>query len=190
MEWTIAAHDRLGIVRERSGNRLPNSAPLDNYVCSDGEYVCIAAAGDVLFPRLCAAMENEALLDDERFASLEARAKHADEINDVVAAWARQRSADEVEEACIAHQVPVSRVYAVDEIVADPHVQARGSIVEVDDPELGPVKQQAPVPRLDRTPLTVPSGAPRLGEHTDEVLTGLLGLSPAEIAELRADGVV
>ena len=84
----------------------------------------------------------------------------------------------------------MSRVYAIDEIVADPHVQARGSIVDVDDPDLGPVKEQAPVPRLDRTPLTIPRGAPRLGEHTDEVLTGLLGMTREEIAELRTDGVV
>src|SRR5438105_10937608 len=86
MEWTVAAYDRQGVVRERTGNRLANSAPLDNYETADGRYVCIAAAGDVLFPRLCAAMENEALLTDERFASLAQRAKHGDEINAVVAA--------------------------------------------------------------------------------------------------------
>src|SRR5213078_4905498 len=112
------------------------------------------------------------------------------EINDLVAGWCAERTAGEIEEALVAHQVPVSRVYAVDEIVADPHVQARGSIVEVEDPELGPVKQQAPVPRLDRTPLKVASGAPRLGEHTDEVLTGLLGMSADDVAELRAEGIV
>jgi succinyl-CoA---D-citramalate CoA-transferase len=190
MEWSVAAYDRLGLVRERTGNRLANSAPLDNYESADGAYVCIAAAGDVLFPRLCAAMDRPDLPTDERFATLEARARHGDEINDVVASWARTHTADEIERACIEHQVPVSRVYAVDEIVADPHVQARNSIVEVDDPELGTIKQQAPVPRLDRTPLTIPSGAPRLGEHTDEVLGGLLGMTSDEISNLRAEGVV
>src|SRR5438270_10680573 len=64
MEWTVAAYERQGIVRERTGNRLANSAPLDNYETADGRYVCIAAAGDVLFPRLCAAMENATLLED------------------------------------------------------------------------------------------------------------------------------
>ena len=190
MEWTVAAYDRQGIVRERTGNRLANSAPLDNYATADGEYVCIAAAGAVLFPRLCEAMSRPELLDDERFATLEQRARHGDEINDVVAEWCSARTAAEIEATCVEHQVPVSRVYAVDEIVADPHVQARGSIVEVDDPELGPVKQQAPVPRLDRTPLTVPRGAPRLGEHTNEVLSGLLGMTAEEIEGLRRDGVV
>ena len=190
MEWTVAAYDRQGVVRERTGNRLANSAPLDNYATSDGQFVCIAAAGAVLFPRLCEAMGRLDLLEDERFSSLGARAARGDEINDVVAEWCSALTAQEIEAVCVEHQVPVSRVYRIDEIVADPHVQARGSIVEVDDAELGPVKQQAPVPRLDRTPLRIDRGAPRLGEHTDEVLTGLLRMTPEEIAQLRADGVV
>ena len=190
MEWTVAAYDKQGVVRERTGNRLANSAPLDNYETGDGAFVCIAAAGDVLFPRLCEAMGRNDLLEDERFSTLEARARNGDAINHEVAAWCRTKAAEEIETILVEHQVPVSRVYSVDEIVADPHVRERGSIVEVDDPALGPVKQQAPVPRLDRTPLAIPRGAPRLGEHTDEVLRGLLGLSTDEIDRLRADGVV
>jgi formyl-CoA transferase len=190
MEWTIAAQDRLGVIRERTGNRLPNSAPLDNYRAIDGSYMCIAAAGDVLFPRLCRAMDNEELLHDRRFDTMQARAENADRINEIVQAWCAQRTVAQIEEILIKHEVPVSRIYAADEIVADPHVRARGSIVEVEDPVLGPIKQQAPVPRLDRTPLDVPRGAPRLGEHTDEVLTGLLGVTADELAALRADGVI
>src|SRR5437588_859746 len=189
MEWTVAAYDRKGIVRERTGNRLANSAPLDNYETADGTYVCIAAAGDVLFPRLCEAMQRTDLLEDERFATLAARAKNGDAINDEVAAWCRAKTAREIEETLVAHQVPVSRVYAIDEIVADPHVQSRGSTIDVEDPTLGPVKQQAPVPRLDRTPLQVPSGAPKLGQHTDDVLRELLGMSIGEIEALRSEGI-
>ncbi|MFN2544008.1 MAG: CaiB/BaiF CoA transferase family protein [Actinomycetota bacterium] len=190
MEWTVAAYDRLGVVRERSGNRLPNSAPLDNYRAIDGSYVCIAAAGDVLFPRLCAAMGKEELLHDRRFESLSVRAENADRINEIVQDWCSQRTAAQIEEILVKHQVPVSRVYAVDEIVADPHVKARGSVVEVDDPSLGPIKQQGPVPRLDRTPLRVPHGAPKLGQHTDEVLRELLGLTEAQIGSLRDEGIL
>ena len=190
MEWTVAGYDRLGIVRERSGNRLPNSAPLDNYATADGKYVCIAAAGDVLFPRLCRAMGREDLPNDPRYSTLERRAQASDAINEVVAEWCKDRSAEEIEEILVANQVPVSRVYAVDEILADPQVQARESVVHVEDPVLGPVRQQAPVPRLGRTPLRIPRGAPRLGEHTDEVLRALLGLDDEQIDSLRADGVI
>jgi len=189
MEWTVAAYDRLGIVRERSGNRLPNSAPLDNYETSDGRYVCIAAAGNVLFPRLAKAMGREDLVNDRRFASLEKRATNADAINAEVAAWCRERTLAAIEEILIANEVPVSGVYGIDQIAADPQVQSRDAIVVVDDPTLGPVRQQAPVPRLDRTPLVVSKGAPRLGEHTDEVLREL-GLDREEIESLRRDGIV
>jgi formyl-CoA transferase len=190
MEWTVAAYDRLGVVRERAGNRLPNSAPLDNYETSDGRFVCIAAAGDVLFPRLCEAMSMPELPADPRFGTLAARASHAEEINAIVAAWCRERTLAEIERTLIDHQVPVSGVYGIDEILSDPQVVAREAVVEVDDPVLGPVRQQAPVPRLDRTPLRVARGAPTLGEHTDEVLAELLGMDADEIERLRRDGVV
>ncbi|MGZ4208717.1 MAG: CaiB/BaiF CoA transferase family protein [Actinomycetota bacterium] len=190
MEWTVAGFDRLGIVRERSGNRLANSAPLDNYETADGRFVCIVAGGDGLFPRLATAMDREDLLADDRFATLEARARNADAINDVVAAWCRARPLDEIERILVDAQVPVSAVYSVDRIVEDPQVRARGSIVTVDDPVLGPVRQQGPVPRLDRTPLRIARGAPALGEHNEEVYLGLLEMERVEYEALRGDGII
>jgi formyl-CoA transferase len=190
MEWTVAGFDRLGIVRARTGNRLANSAPLDNYATADGRYVCIAAAGDVLFPRLAQAMGQPDLVKDERFSSLEARARNADAINEIVAAWCAGRTLDEIEGILIDAQVPVSGVYSIDQIVADAQVRARGSIVTVDDPVLGPVRQQAPVPRLDRTPARVARGAPRLGEHNETIYLGLLGMTRAEYDDLKRNGVI
>jgi formyl-CoA transferase len=190
MEWTVAGYDRLGIVRARTGNRLANSAPLDNYETADGHYVCIAAAGDVLFPRLAKAMGREQLLADERFSSLDARARNADAINDIVAEWCRSRSLEDIERTLVEAQVPVSGVYSIDQIVADPQVRARSSIVTVDDPVLGPVAQQGPVPRLDRTPARVVRGAPRLGEHNEEVYLSLLGMDRSEYDDLARDDVI
>ena len=178
------------MVRARTGNRLVNSAPLDNYETADGRYVCIAAAGDVLFPRLAKAIGREDLLKDEQFASLEARARNADAINDVVAGWCKTKPLHEIEQTLIAAQVPVSGVYSIDQIVDDPQVRARESIVTVDDPVLGPVRQQAPVPRLDRTPPTIRRGAPRLGEHNEEVYIGLLAMDRTEYDDLVRDGVI
>ena len=156
----------------------------------DGRYVCIAAAGNVLFPRLAKAMGREDLLDDARFATLADRARNADAINEEVAAWCRRNSLAEIERLLIEHEGPVSWIYTAAEIAGDPQVRARRSIVGVEDPELGTVNQQAPVPRLDRTPLEIKRGAPRLGEHTDEVLTELLGLDANALRTLRADGVI
>ncbi|MHB8328392.1 MAG: CaiB/BaiF CoA transferase family protein [Acidimicrobiales bacterium] len=190
LEWTIPAYDRLGTVRSREGNRLSNSAPLDNYPTADGRFVCVVAGSDANFARLCRAMGRLDLLEDERFASLADRARHGDEINAVVADWAAARSAAEVETACVAHDVPVATAYTAREIAADAHFAARGDLVEVDDPVVGAIRQQAPYPRLVGEDRPVPSGAPVLGAHNTEVWCDMVGLSPAELDGLRARNVV
>ncbi len=190
LEWTLAAYDRLGLVRQREGNRLATSAPLDNYPTADGRYVCIVAGSDANFARLCSVMGRPELTEDPRFARLADRAAHADEINAIVAAWTATRSAAEVEAACVAGDVPVAVAYTAADIFADPHIAARGDLVTVDDPDVGPHRQQAPYPRFVGTAANPPRPAPRLGEHTDEVLGGLLGLDAAQLADLRARGVV
>src|SRR5438270_4813750 len=81
LEWTLAGYDRLDVVREREGNRLSNSAPLDNYPTTDGKYVCIVAGSDANFSRLCKAMDRPELVDDPRFRILADRARNADDIN-------------------------------------------------------------------------------------------------------------
>ncbi len=190
LEWTLAGYDRLGIVRQREGNRLSQSAPLDNYPTADGFYVCIVAGSDANFTRLCAAMGRPDLAGDPRFANLAQRAAHGDEINGIVAEWTSGRSADEITARCVEHDVPVGTAYSAADIFADPHMAARGDLVSVEDPVIGPVRQQAPFPRLARHPAPVPSGAPRLGEHNREVWCGLVGLSDAELDELAGRGVV
>jgi succinyl-CoA---D-citramalate CoA-transferase len=190
LEWTIAGYDRLGVVREREGNRLANSAPLDNYPTGDGRYVCLVAGSDANFARLCAAMDRPDLPRDPRFVTLADRAKHADEINAIVAEWTAARPAADVEAAAIAHGVPVANAYTAADIAADAHVAARNDLVAVDDPVLGPLRQQAPFPRFVGEPSPAPAGAPRLGEHTRDVLGGILGLSDAELDGLAADGVI
>src|SRR3954453_10458068 len=87
LEWTLAAYDQLGFVRSREGNRLANSAPLDNYPTGDGKYVCIVAGSDANFSRLCKAMGRTELIDDPRFKNLEERARNGDLINGIVAEW-------------------------------------------------------------------------------------------------------
>jgi crotonobetainyl-CoA:carnitine CoA-transferase CaiB-like acyl-CoA transferase len=190
LEWTIAAYDRLGVVRDREGNRLANSAPLDNYPTADGKYVCIVAGSDANFARLCKAMDRPDLLDDARFTKLADRAAHGAEINGIVTEWTRARSAADVERACVDCDVPVATAYTAADMFADAHFGARGDLVEVDDPVAGTMRQQAPFPRFSGEPPTAPSGAPRLGAHTREVLGDVLGLSPGELDALAADGVI
>jgi crotonobetainyl-CoA:carnitine CoA-transferase CaiB-like acyl-CoA transferase len=189
LEWTLAGYDKLGVVRGREGNRLANSAPLDNYPTADGTFVCVVAGSDTNFRRLCKAMGRPELSADPRFATLAQRAAAGDELNGLVSAWTSSMTAAEVEAACVAEDVPVARVFSSADMFADPHMAARGDLVTVADPVLGDVRQQAPVPRFDGVAPAAPTGAPVLGQHNDEVWSEL-GLSADELATLRASGVV
>jgi crotonobetainyl-CoA:carnitine CoA-transferase CaiB-like acyl-CoA transferase len=190
LEWTIAAYDQLGVVRSREGNRLANSAPLDNYPTSDGKYVCIVAGSDANFSRLCQAMDRADLAEDPKYQRLADRAARSDEINGIVAEWTSAHRADELEEACVRFDVPVATAYTAADMFADPHFAARGDLMTIDDPVAGPMRQQAPYPRFVGEPAAAPAGAPKLGEHTDDVLGTLLGLEPTELEVLRTQGIV
>jgi crotonobetainyl-CoA:carnitine CoA-transferase CaiB-like acyl-CoA transferase len=190
LEWTIPAYDRLGTVRKREGNRLANSAPLDNYPTADGRFVCVVAGSDANFGRLCAAMDRPDLKADPRFATLADRARHGEVINGVVAAWTASRTAKEVEEICVRFDVPVATAYTAVEIAADAHFAERGDLISVDDPVLGAIKQQAPYPRLVGETGVTPVGAPRLGADNDEVWCDMVGLTADELASLQTQGVI
>ena len=190
LEWTLAGYDRLGIVRQREGNRLSHSAPLDNYPTADGFYVCIVAGSDANFARLCAAMDRPDLTSDPRFATLAERAARGDDINGLVAEWTSSHTAEEITARCVEHDVPVGTAYSAADIFADPHMTVRGDLVPVDDPVIGPVRQQAPFPRLSRRPTPVPAGAPRLGHHNKEVWCDVVGLGEDELADYVGRGIV
>ncbi|HEX4492737.1 MAG TPA: CaiB/BaiF CoA-transferase family protein [Acidimicrobiia bacterium] len=190
LEWTLPAYDLLGTIRMREGNRLANSAPLDNYPTADGKYVCIVAGSDANFSRLCRAMERTDLITDARYAKLKDRAARSDEINGLVAEWTSTLVAEEIERRCVEHDVPVATAYTAADIFSDAHVDARGDLVVIEDPVVGPVRQQAPFPRFVGEPPVVPTGAPRLGEHTREVLGELDGVDDARLDALAAQGVI
>ena len=190
LEWTLAGYDRLGLVRQREGNRLSHSAPLDNYPTADGFYVCIVAGSDANFARLCAAMGRPDLASDPRFVTPAERAARGDEINGLVAEWTSGLTAKEITVRCVEHDVPVGTAYSAADIFADPHMTVRGDLVPVDDPVIGPVRQQAPFPRLSRRPTPVPAGAPRLGHHNKEVWCDVVGLGEDELADYVGRGIV
>jgi crotonobetainyl-CoA:carnitine CoA-transferase CaiB-like acyl-CoA transferase len=190
MEHTLATYDRTGVVREREGNRLKNSAPLDNWRTKDGKWVCIIAAGDGLFPRLCRAMGREDLLAEPRFRTMARRAEHGDEINGIVADWVAAHASIELQQVLERHEVPFGVAYSVADIFADPHVAARGAIETVDDPTLGPIRMQGVYPRFSRTPGRVERGAPRLGADNESVYGELVGLTEGELRELAREGVI
>ncbi len=127
---------------------------------------------------------------DPRFSTLADRAAHGHVVNGIVRDWTSKRTAAEVERACIAHDVPVATAYSATEIASDPHFISRGDLISVDDPVVGPLRQQAPFPRMVGEVQAVPAGAPSLGKNNREVWCDLVGLSADELAGLEEKGVV
>ena len=155
------------MVRQREGNRLSTSAPLDNYPPRTAAYICIVAGSDANFRRLCTAMGRPELTEEPRFATLAHRADHGDEINGIVAGWTSSHTAEEITERCVEHDVPVGTAYSAADIFADPHMAARGDLVAIDDPVIGAVRQQAPFPGSPRTPAPCPGGAASWASTTE-----------------------
>jgi crotonobetainyl-CoA:carnitine CoA-transferase CaiB-like acyl-CoA transferase len=181
-------HDALGVVRERSGSDA-HAAPHNHYPTSDGKWIAIACTNDRIFRRLNAAMGDGGFGDDPSLATMEQRAARRREVDARVAAWTGARTLAELREILDAAEVPNGPISSIADIVDEPHVQARGTLIEVDDPVLGPVRMPAPVARLSATPATVQRPAPAVGEHNTEVY-GDLGLSDEDLDKLRSAGII
>jgi benzylsuccinate CoA-transferase BbsF subunit len=186
---------------KRIGNSDPQMAPHGIYRCLDrpeqiagnavDQFVAIACADDIDWGRLARALERAELIADPRFATLAARKQNEDELDAIIADWTSSRRADEVaktlQAAGIAAAVVADNKYLAEE---DEHLKARDYFVYLNHPEVG-ARQHAGMPwKMSRTECNVRSAAPTIGQHNDEVLSGLLGYNQTQIAELRAGGAL
>jgi formyl-CoA transferase len=191
LESTVPEYDRLGIVRGPSGTGLAGVAPSNIFKSRDDKWVVIAANADNVFRRLCEAMGRPELADDERFATHLARGDHQAEIEGIVAAWARERDASEIDRVLNDAGVICGPIYTIADIFEDVHFRARDMLVEHEDPEIGSFLGPGIVPKFSETPGEVRWSAPwEHGSHNSEIFGELLGLSDDELAELREEGVV
>ncbi len=184
-EWAVA-----GYQRERTGSVLPNVSPSNAYPTRDGEMVLVAANQDSVFTRLADVMDRPDLATDERYATHGARGANMQDLDDLVAAWTSTRDADDLLDVLHEGGVPAGRIFRARDMLEDPHFAARQAIVDVAHPDFDHLPMQNVVPRLSATPGGIRAPGPRLGEHTDEVLTGVLGLSDDEVTRLRDAGIV
>jgi crotonobetainyl-CoA:carnitine CoA-transferase CaiB-like acyl-CoA transferase len=190
MESLIPEYSVLGHTRERSGSTLPGIAPSGVYRCRDGEYL-IGANQDSVFARLCQAMGQTALTQDQRFRDHVQRGQHQKELDQIVEAWTQQHTVAEVEQWLIEAGVPAGRMYRAQEMLADPHFEARESIVDVPHPRWGTLKMQNVFPKLSVTPGRVRTIAPQqVGEHNRAIYGGRFGLTDSELDDLAARGVI
>ena len=135
LESVIPEYGYLGMIRERTGNIAHNSAPTNTYPCADA-LVCIAANTTRLFRALFQAIGREDYADDPDLATNKGRVRRAAELDSVITAWARTRTASEVVTLLRERQIPVSRINSIADIAVDPQVLSREMIVAVDDDRL------------------------------------------------------
>lgn len=189
MESLVPEYDLLGHVRERSGGALPGIAPSNTYPTRDGSYVVIAGNSNPIYKRLMHAIGRADMAEDPQFAQNDGRAAQEKLIDAAIAGWTSAHTIDEVLAVLERAEVPAGRIYSVKDIVADPHYQARGMLLDTELPDGAHVKMPGIVPKLSETPGEVRWQGPMLGEHTDTVLSAL-GVAVADIAALRERGVV
>lgn len=184
LESVVPEYDGAGVVRGPSGSTLTGIVPSNTYLCGDDKYVVIGANGDSLFKRLMRAIGRPEMAEDPRFANNAGRVEHEQEIDAAISAWTRAHASDVVLRTLEEASVPGGPIYSVADMFDDPHFKVRGLFEEV-QVDGQPLKVPAITPRLEATPGATRSAGPKLGEHTQEVLGTLLGLSPERIAALR-----
>jgi len=170
LEGILPEFSYLGATRERTGNIAHNSAPTNVYACGDGALVCIAANTTTLFRTLLRTIGRDDYADDAMLATNEGRVARARELDEVIGAWTRSRTAAEVVEILREQAVPVSPINSIGDIATDPQFVERDMIVRVEDGRLErPLLVPGVVPKLSRTPGRVPALAEELGASTDAV---------------------
>lgn len=178
-----------GAARERTGSRAGYTAPSNVYKTADGAWITLVGSSDPIFVRLCRAMEQPSLASDERFTTNVARTRNHVAIDDIVAAWCASLPLAALSERLDKAEVPFSKVYSIADVVADPHFQARGAVIELQDAELGAIPAPAAVPRFVGRTVAVPSVGPRTGQDNASIY-GALDVGAAELERLQSARVI
>ncbi len=173
----------------RLGNQHPNIVPYQVFPTADGHMV-LSVGNDPTFRRFCESFDLAHLLDDPRFATNAARVENRQHVTDTLAPVMRQHPTGWWVERLEALKIGCGPINKLSEVFADPQVRARGTVVDMAHGSGQTVQVIANPVRLSATPADYRLPPPLLGEHTEEVLSGRLGFSPAAISGLREKGVI
>jgi len=188
VEWQIIVADQLGVVPGRSGNQLAvaPAAVVNTYPSADGVWITVTSGTPRSVSNIADLLGEPA--PDYRTVAQQTERKQR--LDDLLRAWIAARPAEAALAEMAVREVVASRVYTAADILADPIYAEREDIVEVPDPELGPVRMQAVVPRLAERPGSVWRTGAALGQDNDLVFGEWLGRPDDELAELRSKGVI
>ena len=191
----VFAWDNAEVEYQRNGNRVPYAAPhgaypVASYAGEAGRWIAIACIDETQWQAAAEVMGSHAWTVDPRFATLEARKAHEDELDALIEAWTSARTGEDATALLRAAGVPVGMVLKASELLADAHLRERDYYAYLDHAEAGRRAYDGPGFRLSETPHEVRRAAPLLGEHTFEVATEILGLDPDEVGRLVAEEVL
>jgi len=176
-------------VKPRVGSRSTNSGPRNAYRSRDGRYVALSASTQKMAERLFRAIGRAELIDDPRYATNAERVRHADELDAIIGAFIGQRTQAENVAFFEAAEVTIGPIYDIEQILDDPHFIERRVLSNYPDDDMGSFPMHHVVPHFSETAGSIRSRAPKLGEHTQEVLAEA-GLSQEQVIRLLSDGVV
>lgn len=179
----------LGLHRKRMGNLDRNSAPVGNFKTADDKYVFIVAGPDNFFAALMNVIGRPELIDDPLYKEPDSRFMHTLDINSVVGEWVAKYSRDEVVAILESKGIPVAPVLECWEAIEDPQVKHNEMVVNFPYTGLGDIPMPGFPVKMSETKGAVYRGAPRVGEHTDEVLREY-GYSDADLEALRAQDAI
>jgi formyl-CoA transferase len=188
MESLLPEYSAFGEVRQAAGSALPGIAPTNAYQCADGGYVLVAGNGDSIFKRLMTVIGRDDLGNDPQLENNDGRVKRVAELDQAIGEWTKTVSTTKALEVLDSVAVPAGRIYTVADIANDPHYKARENIQTIQMQDGSKLDVPGVIPKLSRTPGSIKTLAPDIGQNTDEILKSI-GLNEAQVASLKERGI-
>jgi formyl-CoA transferase len=188
MESLLPEYSAFGEIRQAGGSALPGIAPSNAYLCADGGYVLIAGNGDSIFKRLMGLIGRNDLAQDPALENNDGRVARVAELDQAIGQWAQTMTTDQALQLLDSVAVPGGKIYTIADIANDPHYKARGNIETIEMHDGTKLDVPGVIPKLSRTPGSIKTLAPDIGENTDAILRDI-GLSNDQIESLKARGI-
>lgn len=189
LEAVVPEYDGAGVVRQPSGTTVTGIVPTNTYRCADGKFVIIGGNGDSIFKRLMIAVGANDMAEAPYLADNAGRVKHEQEIDSVLNQWCQSHRSTDILEKLKDAGVPGGPVYNIEDMMQDPHYQARQLFETVAIPG-GELKIPAIMPKLEKTPGRSDWAGPMLGQHNEEIYQQRLGLNAEQLINLKQQGVI
>ena len=190
IDYTMLDYEKLGIVRERTGNRLGDLAPRNSYETSDGGWIAISGGTQGIVERLFHCIDRPELVDDPRFENNASRIKNVVALDEAISAWMIQHTTADILAAFDEQGVSGAPVNNVAQIADNEHFRARDLLLSVDDPELGLTSTVHVHPRMSATPGGVKFLGGTIGRDNESFYLEEMGLSREEFDALMAAGAI